>query len=483
MDPFVRAALREFDYKYYHSLKGHSRKPLPSKVLEAQFLVNMSVDTSVDPPIMQDPRLHASFTKALEYVKQAFKVKKYEPLKPREVVSVFKLSTSAGFSYYPARKKDVQDKIIDDVNAYIQKIVSGEKIVAPPCMLASRGKLSTLEDRKGRIIYVYPWEQSMLESCFSVPMTEMMKWKDDSVMMFGPNILPRLKREVATSYRGNMFCLKGDLSKFDVRVKDWFLKIALEEVIEPNIDFEHWNGKRMSPSSQSRYYRIWALVKEYIRNTPVMLPSGRIIHQKGKISSGSSFTSLLGSIINMLYMLTAAYYFNHPVKRVRVLGDDGFLVLEFRPNLDKWSEFYDWAFGAKLSPEKTKVYKGTSAHKEFLGYSFKNGSLYMPERDLFMKSLYPETEVDTVEKSISRLYAYMFLGGAGNERYTNFVRYFSMGYPIDYYKYLEVDQQTRKKMSVFGMDFLKKKRLFEFTLHDFVTRALTIVDINLYLPK
>jgi len=295
-------------------------------------------------------------------------------------------------------------------------------------------------------------------------------------MMFGENILPRIFKTVAEGYDSRFWAVKEDFSKFDVRIHQTVKDMALN-IVEQNIIFDEWKGKKKSPSATRRWYRLWEFVREYQQFTPVMTPDGRIWKQKGKVSSGSDLTSIIDSISSALYTLTACYYFDHPTRLLRVLGDDVYVVVERKPDMNAWAEFYEWAFRAVLSVDKTMLFKGTAPVKQFLGYEFRNGFLYLPEKDLFMRALYPETDIDEVHKSVSRLIAFMFLGGAGNENFTNFVQYYTSGYPIDYKRPVDFDREMMKRIKHTGYPIVIKP-VGEYDLHDFVWGAISYKDSN-----
>jgi len=467
MDPFVRIALKRKDYNLYASLKGRSKKPLSSMELEKAFLENLSIDTDrVDLPLFTDEKLFKAFSRALERTAEFFKVEPFEPLAPEEC-AVYNMNTSAGYSYYPLQKKDVQDQIVGDVKRKINIICSGKEIVVAPCMLASRGKLSFLWNRMGRIIYMYDWQENVIQGMFFRPMNEQMKYKDDSIMVFGNNIIPKILSVVSRTYEPRIYCVRTDFSKFDVRTQKVVNKIICKYVVEPNIKFDTWRGKRHSPAATKRWYRLWTYAQEYFMNTPVMVPSGFVYKQKGKVSSGGDATSLFDSMYNALMILTMVEYYEIYLQTIKVLGDDGFSAVLGKPDIEEWARFFDWAFGARLSVDKTEVFPGGAPVKSFLGYKFEAGFLKLSDEELFLKALYPEGDVDTVEKSLSRLTAFMFLGGYNSIRFTNFVQYFSSGWDINYNAYIELDRKMQKKMWHLGLQF-ELKKLKEYTMFDFL---------------
>jgi len=80
-----------------------------------------------------------------------------------------------------------------------------------------------------------------------------------------------------------------------------------------------------------------------------------------------------------------------------------------------------------LHPDKVK---STSENFEtkFLGYKVKGKTFIKEDLDLFKTAVYTEKSVNTIDKSLSRLLAFYFLGGCNSARFTHFFYYMCYAY-------------------------------------------------------
>lgn len=443
--------------------------PAKTREIEETFHKVLIPDTTSQPLKLTEKAWDA-LGFAYQYVKKEFTTeKKYEPMSFRQVVPHLNQSTSAGFSFPGKKKGQVIEEAIKKAEDLAVQVRSGQPIVMPPCKLASRGKLRRLDDPKApRLIYNYPVEQLILEASYAIPLIEFMRDKKNSIMLFGSNIIPRIYDTISKRYPRSYWTLRTDISKFDTSVHAFMIKIAFQ-IIEANIDFDHWDGVPLTQAQKKRWGRVWDYVKYYFTYTPIMSPSGIIKQKKGKIPSGGEFTQLVGSIVNALYLVMVAHYHDHTIKELRVLGDDGFPTVFQKPNVDSWAACLLQWFNVKMSVEKTMLYRGDDPNKTFLGYYFKGGFLYRHTDELFMSALYPEREVDTLEKSFSRLIAYMYLGGVNDIEFTKFFIRYQTGYPIDYEQQMELDYPLQVKVGILGFP-IPIKKFKQYTMSEFLHR-------------
>jgi len=239
------------------------------------------------------------------------------------------------------------------------------------------------------------------------------------------------------------------------------------------LDFEHWEGKSLRPSEVKRYRRVFDLLMEYFINTPVMGPEGYLYIIEGMIKSGSGFTQLIGSIITALIMSMLAVHTGNGIYDLKVLGDDGYTALAQFPDIKKWADLIWRWFRMVLSVDKTKVFSGNKYEKEFIGYVFKGGFLVRSSFELFNLLLHPSSKVDSLQKSFSRLTAYMFVGGVSDIKFCKFYEFFQSCYPLDSsWDYLE-DYEGRRKRDYAGQE-IPVKKLLEYTMHDFLYALVSI---------
>jgi hypothetical protein len=114
-----------------------------------------------------------------------------------------------------------------------------------------------------------------------------------------------------------------------------------------------------------------------------MLPDGTIVTKSKGLPSGSMYTQLVGSLINLLVIRTLFKIMNIPIKWLRVLGDDSHTIVnkhmyEKYFSMEKVIEFSKLYFNLTINEEKVIVCKSTK-ELTFLGYK-SNGYRYVLDK-------------------------------------------------------------------------------------------------------
>jgi len=117
------------------------------------------------------------------------------------------------------------------------------------------------------------------------------------------------------------------------------------------------------------------------------------------------------------------------------------------------------------------VFSGNKPDKRFLGYKFQRGFLTRDSFEFFNLALHPEREVDCLEKSYSRMVAYMHMGGVSDIQFSRFFEWYQSGYPIADVS-LMVDKDMMNKKEYGGLNF-EVKSLHLYTLRDFLWGPVT----------
>jgi hypothetical protein len=344
--------------------------------------------------------------------------------------------SSAGFSFPGLKKSEcVQDAY--DVAAYMQhRIQRNIHTYAPPCKLALRGHLSSIDESKSRPVWVYPFEVSILESKWAIPFYEHLE-KNVPAVHFGANSMQRLADMMMGGINGHDESVEvtTDWSSFDSTIPCWLINIAFDIIWESfdnqyalHEDTAIFGGDIME--YKNKFLFNW--LKEYFIKTKITLPDGQCIQKEHGIPSGSFFTQAVGSIINYLVInfLNEVYGWN--AKRIKVLGDDSsFLVPIYYPGKvsgEKIRALGKQCFGLILKEEKLRIATKQSDRK-FLGYSVSGNRYVRDDKDWLLMVLYPERDVHDLSISASRVIAYYLLGGINSEVYCSFFWDYFKRYP------------------------------------------------------
>lgn len=114
-------------------------------------------------------------------------------------------------------------------------------------------------------------------------------------------------------------------------------------------------------------------------------------------------------------------------------------------------------FNLTANPLKVKIFRETGTIK-FLGYTCDRMKFHRSTEEIFKGLLYTEHPVVNLDVSMSRIFAYAYLGGASDPQFTHFVRYFSAAYDVQEFESHFTAEDVRKQKYVIGLEFQKRRR-------------------------
>lgn len=319
-------------------------------------------------------------------------------------------STSAGLPFLPGVKKgEVKNQLVRLANKQWCRVARGSNLLCVPCKAGVRRQLRERGKNKPRLIWAYPGYINVLENQFSGPFIRAKKpsflgwsinWMDENLT------LNRIKHILGWNSVAQI-----DFESFDSSVNSKLIRMAFD-VVRDCLILDN-DKKRMLSNLES-----------YFIHTPlVMYDSIRVKHRG--IPSGSAFTQLIGSIVNMIScyycsFMSRCYLVND--SRSCFLGDDS--LVYFNEGVAKadfelifLSHYTD--LGLKVSPDKTNYTineRGLSSQGpiKFLGREIvRNRYEYKLDREkMSAQVIWPEnpdrTKYDTAVRLIGLVWAYGF---------------------------------------------------------------------------
>jgi hypothetical protein len=290
-----------------------------------------------------------------------------------------------------------------------------------PNMLAMRGHFGLRSKIKTRYIWIVPPETILSEIRFAEPFYKQIRtvsffWKK---ILTGKGTLPRLNKLMSMN-EGHRF-VNTDISGWDAMGCTWVQRDL----------FEIYRSKLNLTSEDQLEFDY--VVKNNIETT-LLLPNGDVIQKYGGVSTGTYYTLLNNSILNMIYCRTILKIMGElDISEPQFwLGDDFafFPLPDF--NLKVFSSLISKYFGLKIHPDKCIDTKDTNERK-FIGYQIVNGELWRPQIEYFAGALYNERFFDQkkmgIEISLGKIFSFMLIGGVNNIEYYNFFFLF-----VGYYK-------------------------------------------------
>lgn len=271
-------------------------------------------------------------------------------------------------------------------------------IKAPnPCVAYKR----TQKNNKTRLVWGYPLEMTIMEARFARPLIDHFR-NHSNPMALGLSKL-ELGAEMFSNFEnqpGTTVCL--DFSKFDSTISATMIDRAFRIL-------KTW----FRPEDLKLYG--WETIVKYFITTPIVMPDGHLYCGKNHgVPSGSYFTQLIDSVVNvaMMYSLKYACNMKFKSKSLKVLGDDVIVQVTSSVEIEKYSEYLK-TFGLILhGPEKTVI-----GEQHFLGATWRKGKPHRDIGELCSNAVCPESfrdyggDIYRGPRQVLRSYASNYLEG------------------------------------------------------------------------
>jgi len=305
---------------------------------------------------------------------------KLQPL-PLVMDSVYDLTSnwtgSAGLTSFGDKKRDVKDIALDSAT----RILTGSK-VPEPCIAFKRTQFND----KTRLVWGYPYSMTIIEGLLAQPLIAWFKGATTPMAFALPS--GALGARIRKSAEWNKWAYSLDMSSFDSSISDKLIEIAFD-VIGTWFDLE-----AIEPTTRVSYRYILHRIKRYFIATPIVMPDGKLyIGKSHGVPSGSYFTQLVDSIVNVILAGSISYEFNLHVSMddLLVLGDDMLMWSNRHCDLDAISKFAKSTLGINVhGSEKSEIVHYTKP-VHFLGRYWDHGIPDMPVEEVIKRLVYPET--------------------------------------------------------------------------------------------
>jgi len=386
VDSLVRQIIREQGYQ------ADSVKPAnlydPSAMFEklAKYAANSNLVLN-----LSDPFLSYGISKAFYHFSRPKGFSTLPPLSIQEIVGAIKMEKSAGAGYFGPKGENIQRGL-----TRMEDVISHRK--APnPCLAFTR----TSAGNKTRLVWGYPVEMTMLESRFARPLIDYFLGSI-SPMCFGRSkfkIASDINFKVCTGEPGKIpYAL--DFSGFDSTIPAQLIEKAFEIL-------STWFDLR----DRERFG--WEKIVHYFIHTPIVMPDGNLyVGKKCGVPSGSYFTQLIDSIVNviLIFAISRKLGFDLGANSLLVLGDDSIFEADGSLSLHDIARALG-SYGIKLNVEKSRI-----GQKHFLGSYWHTGISDIPISEIIEKAICPEhhrsllykhkSAMGRREEAMSVLYSY-----------------------------------------------------------------------------
>lgn len=352
-----------------------------------EAMVNDLKEYDVEPVPCQRDNIYLA---VLETIRRDFSsMEKIVPLTMGAVAGrpEFPKSKSPGLPYklegYRTKQECIEAGKLHEINRDWQHIgFKKGKVELPDVALFARAQIARKGKEKIRATWGYPLSVYMEEGRFFYPFQDKIKSREHNFpVAYGYEIANGGMSVVNEILMRNPGCkyLCLDWKQFDKRVPPWVIRDAFS-IIADKIDWEHVRDieDKVWPVRPEPSKVRWKRMVDYFINTPIRTCKGERFLVSVGVPSGSCWTNLVDSIINVIYLRYAIYQTTNNFPREElVLGDDSVVVCNGIVNLEDIAHVAFKHFGAILNVAKSYVTTNPEnvvflGYFNYMGYPFKN---------------------------------------------------------------------------------------------------------------
>jgi hypothetical protein len=271
-------------------------------------------------------------------------------------------SSGSGAPYF-CKKADLKDEGFKIFNSIKEKRYD-EEVFNMPNVIYQVVQASKSGKYKRRLVYCPPFAVTILELYFGLNIQKFFVGNKLSSIVIGHKQLHLYDLNLGL---GDFYKASGDYSSYDQTLPSFFIKLSFEILKS----FYSFNNEYESG--------LYDRLVSYIMHGHIFHPHCGTINRKRGIASGSVFTNLVDSILNLLVMNYVSHLIGKEYRHIYVCGDDNLLATDTILNVQRISHMIKKIFNMSIEfTEKGIVDKGCS-NSLFLGsYWTEDG----PEREL-----------------------------------------------------------------------------------------------------
>ena len=275
------------------------------------------------------------------------------------------INTSAGYPYVLTninKKKEVishptfqhNNQILREIMHYTEDHTFYRQFVGPCIAYQKSAIIKPGKEDKVRLIWGYPVDLSTIEMQYVYPIIQECK----NLEKKGTGITSYTLTAYSGEYSNMIMTFHDaptkvtDYSSFDTSISKELIQDAFKII------------KDMFPESENN---VLSCIEDYFINTPLIIPdTGTLFIKNHGIPSGSTFTNLVGSMVNAIMMAYAHFSERQRIITMRVMGDDNLTVTKsycLGTVLPRLKQF-------NVEINASKCYEGPLHHAKYLGRNF-----------------------------------------------------------------------------------------------------------------
>lgn len=373
----------------------------------------------------EKPRPYFSaYKQALQIVKEIMRGQFTGYLKPLDIYEGMNLTdvlstddTSMGYLLLDSKKRQNPELLISTAMEFLKVLPKDTNIYAVYTRVQQKGGVNEetgeLEpetfEQKHRSVMGVDGAMSLCEAIYAKPL---MKYVISMMQQYAGAKEPvELRRLIGHANSCMDRWISIDFSKFDQTVPSWLI-------------YDVWDIMKIFYANSEHNLKVMDWLRDNFIHSRILMYDGSIVTKHKGIASGSQFTQIVGSLCNMVIILTYvislamqrvgvkkinsdvlcyAYWMisGHRVKiqsqiswcgvHMFVMGDDNLLFLNTEISMTELASYIRYNFGMEVNPDKcTWKYKDGNVYPEFLKRYWMPGGEYRNIYALVLNMILPE---------------------------------------------------------------------------------------------
>lgn len=375
-------------------------------------------------------RWNENYRKSFKDLKEEFSKIKANPLifsSDDDVKEALpKVDTHSGYYYIQSGKKKKGDNIEGIIKVIGKEFpnAASNGTFNKPILLGFRtqasgefkdnGDMTHTCKHKLRVVSMVDLIQILGELKFSKPIQDYLGGVSYYAGGKNENQISSIITNWRTKYRRFMSI---DYSSFDQTISSWLIEDAFD-IIRSAFNLDKFHGDLFN-----------AVVHDFIHKDFIV--SEGIVHSDKGVPSGSMFTQIIDSVVNLLVVRT---FFNHLNERSEmiIMGDDNLIFTDSGASMEEMASYIGKNFGLKVKVDD-KSNEGLSHvdSPKFLSRYWRYDGQWRHPHQLLSRMIYPERRRNYSSEVGPQhvIFAFILTYGLGMEKLID-VRRFVLDYPI-----------------------------------------------------
>lgn len=390
-DPNIRQLLKErLDSATLEKLDEYTRGMYSQELHYTSFmfydrpieLEEAYCKSTRDDPFIQQALIHVR--KSLSSLKGLTPISKYEMDSVRYIPT-----SAAGYGFIGNKASNYIEARSRAFAALARFQQYGKDFKFLPDKAFARTQLALKANPKIRHVWGRSFPNILIEGLFAQPLINAIV-RTNTPIYIGRDLHKDMPYDIAKllADKREICCL--DYSKFDAQVNAQLVSYAWD-LIHELFNFD--------PESQV----VFDFIVELFKNTPILMPDGKLYVSCSGVPSGSYFTQIIDSIVNLIVIYAIQLKQFGTIVDTYVLGDDSIFPVPQGSAFDlQAASHYAQGFNMTVNADKSIIVT-TYPEAHFLGHHFHGTKVTRDEFTCLSLALYTEDPVQHVSDTLIRL--------------------------------------------------------------------------------